>query len=306
MRVRYRAIKPRPPAETVVAALPHARTGRSIVEWLEVIVAPATVLTGWFFWFGYCYANARARYFGLDPGALAFSSNDYILRSLTPLIQPAVSTLLIVIFLLAAHGFITNSVRNRNAGNALGICAVAALIIGAVSATAGVLSFYLPIPFLPPLLLLGGGTVLTAYSLSVLRALRHGERPVSIWTRWGQVAAAALLVVSLFWATTVHASVLGREQAESLANDISSLPSVTIFSKNSLAFSSAVEERVAPDDARADYHYRYTGLHLLARSGSKYLLLPNSWSRRDGPTIVMEDRPEIRIELGPSYTDEAL
>lgn len=307
MRVRYRAIAPRP--EALAPTQSRSGTGRSVIEWLEVLVAPATVVTGWFFWFGYCYANARAVYFGLDATTLGFSTNDYIIRSLTPQIVPAVVVIFLVIFLLTAHIIITHAIGNKRFHSALKKFAFATVIVGVVFTAVGARSLVdfsfasiaFTQAFLMPPLLLGSGAALTAYSLSMLRILRYAGKPASIWTRWAQVAVAALVVVSLFWATTLFAGALGRGHSMQLARNITGMPSVTVFSKNSMALAGAVERIVVPlDDAHAEYHYKYTGLHLLTRSGGKYFLLPEAWEPGTGPTIVLHEAPGYRIEIGPS------
>ena len=46
------------------------------------------------------------------------------------------------------------------------------------------------------------------------------------------------------------------------------------------------------------YRYRYVGVRLLTRSGGKYLLLPEEWSRVTGAAIVLPDSPSLRFEFG--------
>ena len=57
-----------------------------------------------------------------------------------------------------------------------------------------------------------------------------------------------------------------------------------------------VERPLRGDDLA--YRYRYSGLRLLIRSGGKYFLLPDSWTRGSGAAIVLADSPDYRFEFG--------
>jgi hypothetical protein len=53
-------------------------------------------------------------------------------------------------------------------------------------------------------------------------------------------------------------------------------------------------------DPQAGYRFRYDGLRLLPQSGDQYLLLPATWSRRNGVAILIPRNDSLRLELVPA------
>ena len=53
-------------------------------------------------------------------------------------------------------------------------------------------------------------------------------------------------------------------------------------------------------DPQAGYRFRYDGLKLLPQSGDQYLLLPATWSRRNGVAILVPRNDSLRLELVPA------
>jgi hypothetical protein len=106
-------------------------------------------------------------------------------------------------------------------------------------------------------------------------------------------------VLSLFWATSLHAGALGRGRAESPAANLDFRLSVTVYSKQSLSLAgqNVVSTRIASPESA--YHYRCTGPRLLIRSEDKYFLLSEGWTRQEGAAIVLRDTTDMRVEFGP-------
>jgi hypothetical protein len=119
------------------------------------------------------------------------------------------------------------------------------------------------------------------------------------WAYTGRIVVVMLVVLSLFWAASLYARALGNGRAAALAANLDQRPSVTIFSKESLAITAdgvLAEPITAPESA---YRFRYNGLKLLVRSGDKYFLLPPNWTRETGVVLVIRDAPDIRVEFSP-------
>ena len=53
-------------------------------------------------------------------------------------------------------------------------------------------------------------------------------------------------------------------------------------------------------DLQAGYRFRYDGLKLLPQSGDQYLLLPATWSPRNGVAILIPRNDSLRLELVPA------
>jgi hypothetical protein len=108
------------------------------------------------------------------------------------------------------------------------------------------------------------------------------------------VLSVTLVIVSLFWGTTLYAKARGRGLGIELENGLQQLPSVVLYSVSPLGLEKPVtEEAVRGSEPR--YRYRYDELRLLLRSSDTYFLLPEGWSHDDGAVIVLHDGPEIRL-----------
>ena len=57
-------------------------------DWIAAILPLLALLAALAVWFGVTLVKTRARYFGLDPSVLGFSTRDYVLRSSTELLEP--------------------------------------------------------------------------------------------------------------------------------------------------------------------------------------------------------------------------
>src|ERR1700712_1442887 len=62
---------------------------------LAGFVAPVTILTALFLYFGYVWTDSFYEYFGVDAATLQFSPQDYMLRSVAALYVPVGAILLI-------------------------------------------------------------------------------------------------------------------------------------------------------------------------------------------------------------------
>src|ERR1700709_252107 len=83
---------------------------------LAGFVAPVTILTALFIYFGYVWTDSFYEYFGVDAATLQFSPQDYMLRSVGALYVPVGAILLIsLIFVWIQPSVIAFVLRNRHA-----------------------------------------------------------------------------------------------------------------------------------------------------------------------------------------------
>jgi hypothetical protein len=264
---------------------------RGALELIGLLVAPTTLLTALAYYFGWTFTNARASYFGIDPSTLGFSTQDYILRSADALFVPFAFLVLAALAAVAIHSLVRSGLRQLPYHGAILQASWACGAVGSVLLTLGIVAMFRPLPF-PTYYLFapvspGLGALLLAYA---------------VYLRWGWLPPVAVgLVLSLgvlsgFWATSKYADALGRGRAKRLAGSLSIRPSVVVYSKQRLQL--GVRE-MRLDRRDSAYAFRYTGLRLLVRSGGKYFLLPDGWSRQRGVAIVLSDTDELRVEFGP-------
>jgi len=276
---------------------------REVLEWLSLVVPIVTIVTALLFWFGYTATDARFAYFGIDSSTLELTTIDYVLRSADGIFVPATVTLLIVITASAIHTVVGAAIERRRGGTVLAVAATSALVVGLVGAAVGVFWMFDGRPdwvyYLVPPMLLGGGVLVFAYSARVLSSLR--AEPVDLQTMWqriGMWAAAAVVLLMVFWTFSLYARALGTGRAVTYVDRLANRPSAIVYSSRSLGVGEPVDETV--ERAESYYPYRYTGLRVVIKAGDKYVLLTEGWTRDSGRAILIEDTAEVRLEFEPA------
>jgi hypothetical protein len=277
-----------------------AVNARQALELLTLVVPPTTLVTALLFWFGFELVDARAGYFGLGTGTLGFSTTDYLIRGVEAGIVPLILLFLAVLGGVAVHAGAHHLVDRW--GTVKQFRWVLGLFIagGASVSVLGVYSAFRPLPppldwYLLPPMLLATGPLVVAYAA---RLIRPQQARVARSAQTAAVAVGGLVVVSLFWGTSLYADALGRGRAQQLEASLVAQPRVIVYSEGDLAIDPAVAhtERLSSDES-SRYLYRYSRLRLLVRSAEKYFLLPDDWSPATGTVLVIPDSPEIRMEF---------
>ena len=284
------------------------RSARSALELIGFVAAPTTLITALGFYFGWALTNSRASYFGIDASALGFSTQDYLLRSADALFVPLGAALVLTLAMVSLNALATRRLADAGSRARLRHAARVAVLTGSALFALGIIAVFRPLSFSPHYLFPssspGIGIALLAYGVHLLGRIRAAEEPVApsaVDARSRAMAmtlVALLIVLSAFWTASTYADALGRGRAERLAASLTARPQVTVFTPKRLVVEAdgVVERRLSGGDVA--YRYRYSGLRLLIRSGGKYFLLPDNWSRAGGTVIVLADRPDYRFEFG--------
>jgi hypothetical protein len=140
------------------------------------------------------------------------------------------------------------------------------------------------------------GALLAAYAGRVrrLRENRSGDETLRTVTR---VLVGGLVVVCLFWATDIYAASEGERLAAQLPGDIPELTQVTIYSAERLHVDvpGTHETPLAGEDSA--YRFQYTGLRLLTRTGDRYFLISDCWTREHGTIVMLVATDAHRLEF---------
>lgn len=307
---RERAAACRPP-ETSEGASEAAE----IPRWLQV-AAPSTLIPALAFYFGWQVTNAIAGYFGIDPGVLGLSPEDYALRSADALFIPTGALLTAALLAVWSHALVLRHLRAhphvyRYVTPVLVAIGAGLFLLGATAAWGG-----LPFtaPFLLPQLSPGVGALLVVYGLALRRRrLRvehrlqrrahhagggsHGHHFPSI------VLVALLVVLSVFWAASDYATALGTGRAEATASQLGQQPGAVVYAQGRLHIEAPGVVETDLGDPGSAYRYRYSGLRLVFATAETYVLLPAVWSREMGVAVVLPRTTSIRLEFttaGPS------
>src|SRR5262249_35470783 len=117
-------------AETETPTSALGSEGRRLIGFIAAVVAPATLITGLAYYFGYRREQAFAGYFGIDPNALGFSNSDYVLRSVDPLFVPVPVVLLVTFGALFLHAFAGDRLDRVDVTPIAAVVGVVALVVG--------------------------------------------------------------------------------------------------------------------------------------------------------------------------------
>lgn len=300
-------------ASAAAEALDDRRTSgpsgiRNVLETTGLVVAPTTLLTALAFYFGWALSSARALYFGIDPSTLAFSTQDYLLRSTDALFVLLGAIIVAALAALSLHVVVSRLLHDRDSHRVLLRASAVAAGIGAALLILGIAAIFNAPPFsVHPLLVSlspGIGIAAVAYALHIRAGIRaqRAARPPAPDARWLSplmlTLVAFMVVLSVFWTASEYAQALGRGSAQALEQQLSTRPSAVVFSRERLHLSApgVTETRLA--GAESAYGYRYDGLRLLVRSGGNYFLLPDEWSRENGVAVLLPDTDDVRLEFG--------
>jgi len=262
---------------------------RSLLEIASTVIAPFTVITAWFYYFGWVRTGAIFSYFGIDQALLGFTSQDYLLRSAGVSFRP------LLIFLLAlaaclALGKALAEVRRRYrfAGLVLAyaVCAAGVALVGL--GVAGAFDVWPQPDPTRAALSLAIGAPLVEVTRTVTRPApgRDLPRRTLIWLT---------VIVGAFWATALHAQGIGTNLARGWASDANGRPQVTVYSATDIGLAG---NGITREVTGAKATYRYSGFRLLIYSNKKWFLLPNSWMNgHPAAVVILPDDDKVRVEI---------
>ena len=296
--------------ETETASELVGSQGRRVAGLIVAVIAPVTLITALAYYFGYRREAAFAGYFGIDPSTLGFTTNDYILRSVDALFVPITVLLLVAFGAVFLHALAGNHFERVDLAPIAAVAGLCFLIVGiALLAGGPITNRYAYLQALGPAV----GVSLLLYALAQNRAVSRHAFAAAVFV------GIAVVLVSLFWATSDYADNRGRAQAMKLARDITVDPSVTVYSKENLdihplAQGGGVPQPVEPGGGCAKltvtkfpkgaYPYAYSGFTLLLESGGNYFLTPTSpdprhpqWDPVNDSIFVIPDDGNIRVQL---------
>jgi hypothetical protein len=298
-----------PETEAATASSLVGSQGRRVAGAIVAVIAPVTLITALAYYFGYRREEAFAGYFGIDPSALGFTTNDYVLRSVDALFVPITVLLLVAFGAVFLHALAGNRLKRVDLAPVAAVVGLCALILGiALLAGSPISSRYDYLQALGPAV----GVALLVYALERTRSVSRHALGAAVFV------GIAVVLVSLFWATSDYADNRGRAEARQLARDITVRPSVTVFSKDDLdihplALGGGVEQGVQHGGGcplimvqkfrTGAYPFAYSGLTLLLQSGGNYFLTPTPekpktpWDPTTEAVFVIPNDNNVRVQL---------
>jgi uncharacterized membrane protein YidH (DUF202 family) len=262
----------------------RSRNLRALVSLVGAAAAPPALVVALAYYFAVKRQETLALHFGLDTSVLAYSTQDYLLRGGDTLFLVLLFVSLTGLAAIAAHVALTRYAEENWQESRLRGTSLALELVGAVLLIIGLVAVFEPLPVndLVRSLSFGVGIILLTYGIYFGGRVRGG----GFFHQAGRKDLDPLLVTSLaligvvvflsvFWATKDLAQALGRGQARTLERSLSRQPGATVYSERRLYLPGVPEMALSG----GGYRFRYTGLRLLVRSGGRYLLIPDGWTR---------------------------
>lgn len=284
-------------AEEKIEAHASLQYGQAL-QGISALIAPATLLTGIAFYFGWARVDAFDEYFGLDPSAVGYSTRDYVLNSLNALFLPVVVVLIALLVLALVHAYVTDAHRTgRRSPAALRRLSEVSLTVGAVLLVVGGFGvfgvFTFQMPYLISTLFPAAGVLLIAHAVDVRERLR-GDPPLSTA---GRVLVGLFVAICLFWAAGLYARTVGRNEAARVAQHLDELPGVAIASTSDLDLPTGGARAGSPSGGATTYVYGR--LRLLALANGTMFLLPTNWTPSHGGLFAVPEASSMHIAFTP-------
>jgi hypothetical protein len=268
-----------------------------VAQQFLALLANVAVLTGLLVYFGWQRMETQAVRMGFDESILDLSTQDYLLRSVGPVLRlvliVGVAGLVAVPLAALVRRAVVSGGSGRRATVVLVALAVGWVVLPGLVVLLGV--WFPAFAYVAFPLSIGLGVLLIPFALD-LRAER-GARTFPPAVRAAErVFAAVVVVLALFWATSNYAEVLGTRIADRISATTGSLTQVAVLSPEPLNLAGpGVAES---EQASGAYRFRYTGLRLLEHTDQGYVLLSGEWSYDDGVVFVLPPGPPLRFEFG--------
>lgn len=228
-----------PPATPPIrpVAIAGNRNGLHGFATLIVDLLPSvTVLAALGVWYGYELTLARARYFGLDPSVLDYTTSDLLMRTAPAVIAPMLYLLLALIALLSVNAVVQRLLRRRKWASPIRVGAAIAGFVGLLLVAEGVAvigdrSVMADHQALRPMVL-PLGLLLALYASWLLSRRSNGTTSVAAGLPKGiTVLTVGVLLVSTFWSFSEAAEYAGARDSYLLyINAFGDLPRVVIYS----------------------------------------------------------------------------
>jgi hypothetical protein len=283
-------------------------TSKSTLEMAALLLAPAGVVTGMLYFFGYAREQAFFAYFGVDLSSVGYTTSDYLVRSAGPVFVLVgwllLATLIAVILHhLVSYAMLRTSARRRlMVLSALGALAVAFLAFG----VSGLLRPSDPLidPVAAPVAL-AMGTLLVDYLAQAPRLGGRAPPPIAdalTSTRpLRRGLSVALILLAAFWCLDIVAVQHGKGAARAFEMSLLVRPKAIVYSHDRLQVTGLGVTTTRLDASQAAYAFRYDGLRVVSHTGRWWYLVPVGWLRGNGQPIILlpDTSTTLRIDVSP-------
>ncbi|NUS44447.1 MAG: hypothetical protein HOQ24_12260 [Mycobacteriaceae bacterium] len=272
-------MRAKPDAAGLYAGLPQ------VAALIGQFVAPASLLAGLLFYWGFFHLRGFCGYYGVNSSVLGFSTTDYVMRSNDGLFVPV--AVYGVAILAAVWGWSVLPDRIRRRAWPPGLYA-AATVLGVALLANGVTR-----PFRQTVLNRHIGVAPTCVIVGLLLlwgvvTARRGAARTATPLEW----AVVLLLIggSFFNGAAEYSLNAGVSRAGIEMGKLAAKPGLVVYSEKDLSLRQpgVVDAPCAQQPAdQGVYRHRYSGLVLLLSTGDALLVVPRTWTPAAGSAVVL-------------------
>lgn len=277
---------------------------RPVIAVITTVGTPLTMITALLLYFGWARSDAQSRWMGIEVSLFRFTTQDYVLRSISTLYLPILASAVIGIVWLAAHRAVTDKIERDGMTDAIRVICRVTMLGGLGIAILGVVlpaftRTWEPGTVVWPLMI-AIGTALAVYGRHLSRRGQERTQPRNAIARPPDVLEVVLvgivIAAAMFWAVQGYADIVGRGYAQRYEASVSSLPRATAVSESPLGIDSPVV-RTEEITTGPKTLYRTTGLRLLAESGGRLFLMTEGWTVQNGSIIVLDEDDSVHWQF---------
>lgn len=266
--------------------------GVSLLKVASVVFGNATIVTGLLIYFGWRRVETQTRRLGLDQTIFEFSIQDYVLRSVRPVLVLLGAVAFAGVAWLLLDRFVVLRLERLDSDHPR-VTLWSRFLASAWLVLPAPLVLMLNLSVVPDgiqraayvlwPLSLGAGLMLMLHALRTAGPSRSSGH-------YHRIACSGLTAligcVSLFWAGSNYADLEGRDVAKRIGRNVDALPGVVVLSVDRLGIDATGVRETIVRDSDARFRYRTEGLRLLMRSGDELLLLNRCWGPSEGGVLI--------------------
>jgi hypothetical protein len=274
------------------------------------VFTPTVVMTALLFYFGWARTEAAAKRAGIDQSLFGFSTNDYLLRSVSPLFRPFGLGLLVMIVVIVSAGVANRHLAGwvasgritrpqlRVASFVFALCGIAAVAAGAP--WLGEVGTQRPAHLSATLIITGALLLRSALSLADMGGTEVGGS-LSSQRGWLLGVVVALVLIGMFAIVLRLAFDDGAGSIEGFAAGLSASPEVIVTATVPLDITLPGVTTEIIDSPVADVgpRFRYRGLHLLLETNDRLFLVTPGFGRvgETSAVVVVPDTESLRLDF---------
>ncbi|WP_433623643.1 hypothetical protein [Nocardia sp. CA-120079] len=281
-----------------------------LAQLVAQFVAPATLLAGLLYYWGYFHARGFCAYLGVDSTSLGLTTTDYVMRSADGLFVPVATIAAVALALIWGRVALPERIMS---GHRPGWLLIATTIVASLSLLNGLSEFWVETPLnrrlgVGPICVIVGILLLWAVVRTRRRQLAAAAGTSAPTTKLGEWGLVLLLIAgSFFWGATAYSMAVGKSRAVRFEHTLPTAAGLTLYTEKALELNIQDITRTACADPGAAYRYRYDGLVLVMTTNENFVILPRTWSYKKGTAIVLPRNGPgaVRLEFSRSATPAA-